>query len=344
MRVVVLTTSYPRSPEDVAGRFVADAVDHVRSIGTRVDVVSPLSFRHFGIAYGYGVVGNLRRRPWLALLVPAMLASFVRVARRAARGSDLVHAHWLPCGAVAALTGRPFVVQLWGTDVELAQRAPWLARRVLRWARVVICASEELAAAARDLGAATVRVIPNGVDIPARLAEPEEPPHILYAGRLSAEKGVLELVEAARDLPLVVAGDGPLRDRFPDALGFVPHDRLLGLYERAAVVVCPSRREGFGVVCTEAMAHGRPVVATAVGGLRELVVDGETGLLVPPRDPAALREALERLLRDAALRRCLGEAGRRRACELLAWDRVARAILSAYEEALLGQSSSAAPA
>ena len=109
---------------------------------------------------------------------------------------------------------------------------------------------------------------------------------------------MLDLVEAANGLPLVVAGDGPLRDQVPDALGFVPHDELERLFARAAVVVCPSHREGFGVVCAEAMAHGRPVVATAVGGLRDLVVDGETGLLVPPRDPAALRAALERLLGD----------------------------------------------
>jgi hypothetical protein len=68
--------------------------------GVEVEVVSPLSFRHFGIAYGHGVLGNLRRRPWLALLLPAMLGSFVR-ARRAAHGADLVHAHWLAAGWVA---------------------------------------------------------------------------------------------------------------------------------------------------------------------------------------------------------------------------------------------------
>ncbi|MFL5918618.1 MAG: glycosyltransferase, partial [Gaiellaceae bacterium] len=70
---------------------------------------------------------------------------------------------------------------------------------------------------------------------------------------------------------------------------------LLRLYERAAVVACPSHREGYGLACAEAMAHGRPVVASAVGGLRDLVVDGETGLLVPPGDVRALREALTRL-------------------------------------------------
>jgi glycosyltransferase involved in cell wall biosynthesis len=81
------------------------------------------------------------------------------------------------------------------------------------------------------------------------------------------------------------------------------------------------------------MAHGRPVVATAVGGLRDLVVDGETGLVVPARDPSALRAALERLLGDPELRRRLGEAGRRRAGERFSWAAVTDATLAAYAEA-----------
>jgi glycosyltransferase involved in cell wall biosynthesis len=144
---------------------------------------------------------------------------------------------------------------------------------------------------------------------------------------------VLELVEAAEGLPLVIAGDGPLRARVPDARGFVPHDELQRLYARAAVVACPSRREGFGVACLEAMAHGRPVVATPVGGLRDLVVDGETGVVVPPRDPAALRAALQRLLGDPELRRRLGAAARRRAEERFSWAAATDATLAAYAEA-----------
>src|SRR5207253_6815553 len=123
-------------------------------------------------------------------------------------------------------------------------------------------------------------------------------------------------------MKLTIAGDGPLRERVPGALGFVPHDELGPLYDRAAVVAVPSRREGFGVVCAEAMAHGRPVVASAVGGLLDLVVDGETGLLVPPRDPPALRAALDRLLDDPLLRARLGAAGRERIRERFAWDAV----------------------
>jgi glycosyltransferase involved in cell wall biosynthesis len=332
MRVAVLTTSYPRYPGDVVGRFVADAVDHVRRRGIDVDVVGPQQFRGFGLTYGHGVVGNVRRRPWLAILVPALLADFVRAARHVE--ADLLHAHWLPAGWVAARTGKPYVVQVWGTDVEIARRLPVLARRILRGARLVIAASTALANDARELGAAEVRIIPSGVDLPREIGEEANPPEVLYAGRLSPEKGVSELVEAARGMRLVVAGDGPLRERVPGALGFVPHDELQRLYARAAIVVCPSRREGFGVACLEAMAHARPVVATEVGGLRDLVVDGETGVLVPPQDPSALRDALERLLADADLRRRLGGAGRRRAQEAFSWPAVTDATISAYADAL----------
>jgi glycosyltransferase involved in cell wall biosynthesis len=331
MRVAVLTTSYPRFEGDAAGRFVADAVARVRDRGVEVEVVGPQQFRDYGIAYGHGIVGNLRRRPWLALLVPPLLASFVRAARRV--DADLLHAHWLPAGWVASRTGKPYVVQVWGTDVELARRLPRLVHGVLRRARLVIAASTVLAGQARELGAREVRVIPTGVDIPPGVGEEAEPPEILFAGRLSAEKGLLELVEAARGMNLVVAGDGPLRPRVPAALGFVPHRELQRLYARAAVVACPSRREGFGVACLEAMAHARPVVATDVGGLRDLVADGVTGLVVPPRDPTALRGALERLLGDRELRRRLGAGGRERAERRFSWQAVTDATLTAYADA-----------
>lgn len=336
MKVVVLTTSYPRGPDDVAGVFVRDAVEHLRGAGVDVAVVSPASFRHFGLAYGDGIVGNLRRRPWKALLLPAFLVSYARAARRAARTADLVHAHWLPSAVPAVWTGKPFVLQLWGTDVELARRVGWAARRVVRRARLVLCSSQALAADARALGAREVRVVPSGVALPASAGEPEEPPHVLFVGRLSEEKGVAELLEATRELPRVVVGDGPLRDRVPGALGFVPPRELGPYYERAAVVACPSHREGYGVVAREAMAYGRPVVATAVGGLLDAVEDGVTGLLVPPRDSEALRTAILRLLSDPALRRRLGAAARAEAEERLTWDAATAATVEAYRDAIGG--------
>jgi D-inositol-3-phosphate glycosyltransferase len=219
------------------------------------------------------------------------------------------------------------VLQVWGTDVELARRVPWLVRPLLRRARAVIAASSYLAAEATKLGAREVRVIPNGVEIPERVGEPAEPPHVLFVGRLSEEKGILEFLEATEGMPRVIVGDGPLRSRVPESVGFVPHAELGPYYERAAVVCCPSRREGYGVVAREAMAYGRPVVATAVGGLVDAVDDGATGLLV---EPDALRDAVARLLGDAELRVGLGAAARQRARTDYTWPVAVEQVVNAY--------------
>ena len=334
MRVTVLTTSYPRGPDDVAGVFVRDAVVHLRAAGVEVDVVSPASFRHFGLAYGHGIVGNLKEKPWKVLLVPGFLASYAVAARRSARTSDLVHAHWLPSALPALNTGKPYLLQVWGTDVELARRAPRVASRLVRRARVVLCPSEALAAEARKLGALDARVVPSGVAVPDHVVEPVQPPHVLFVGRLSEEKGIEDFLEATERLPRVIVGDGPLRERVPGAIGFVSPRELGAYYERASVVVCPSRREGYGVVAREAMACGRPVVATAVGGLLDAVEDGVTGRLVPAGDPSALRATIEELLADEQLRHRLGAAAREAARSRFSWDAATEATIRAYRDAL----------
>ena len=107
---------------------------------------------------------------------------------------------------------------------------------------------------------------------------------------------------------VLIVGAGPID--VPESVGTVPPGELGAYYERAAVVCVPSRREGYGMVAREAMAYGRPVVATAVGGLADAVEDGVTGRLV---DRAHLRPAIERLLDDGELRERLGTAARSRA-------------------------------
>jgi glycosyltransferase involved in cell wall biosynthesis len=333
VKVVVLTTSYPRSPGDVAGRFVADAVERARSAGVTIEVVSPATFRHFGIGYGAGIAQNLRAAPWKLALTPAFLAAYVRAARHAARDADLVHAHWIPSALAARATGKPYVLQVWGTDVAFARRVPRLARPLLRGARFVLAASSFLAGEAEELGARNVRIVPSGVELPDAVGEPAEPPHVLFAGRLSEEKGILEFLEATEGLPRVIVGDGPLRARVPEAVGFVPPSELGAYYERASVVCVPSRREGYGMAAREAMAYGRPVVATGVGGLRDAVEDGVTGLLVTPHNAVALREALSRLLADGPARVRLGVAARQRAASVFSPAGEGAALVEVYREA-----------
>jgi glycosyltransferase involved in cell wall biosynthesis len=318
----------------VAGVFVAEQVAALRAAGVTVEVVSPASVRHYGIAYGDGIVPNLRARPWLVAALPLFLLGLARAARRASRGADVVHAHWLPSALPALATRKPLVLQFWGTDVELAQRAPLLARPLVRRAGLVVVASAFLARVAGELGAGEVRVIAGPVEIPAEVAPPEEPPKVLFAGRLSAEKGITDFLIATEGLPRLIVGDGPLREQVPEATGFVPHERIGEYYARAAVVCVPSRREGYGMVAREAMAYGRAVVSTDVGGLGDAVEDGVSGLVVPPAEPARLREAIERLLGDEALRSRLGAAARAHAEEAYSRTAATEALAAAYGESV----------
>jgi glycosyltransferase involved in cell wall biosynthesis len=338
--VAVFTTSYPRHDGDFAGLFVADLVSHVRARGVDVDVVCPGTFRDFGLTdvTGAGLVGNLRRRPWVA---PAAFVGMAQALRRAARQADLVHANWLAGALVARLAGRPFVVTLHGSpsagrfdDLSVVERAPGLVRWALAPARGVICVSEALAEAVREIGIEDVHVIPSGIDVPPAVTQPDDPPFVLYVGRLADEKGLDVLAQAAFDLPLVVVGDGPRRDLFPDALGFLPPAEVHAWYDRASVVVLPSRKEGLGNVLMEGMAHGRAVVGSAVGGIATLIDHGRTGLLVPPANAAALRGALRLLLDDADLRARLSAAGREDVIRRASWDVVTDRTLSVYRSAL----------
>ena len=135
------------------------------------------------------------------------------------------------------------------------------------------------------------------MDIPAEVGEPDDPPHVLYVGRLSEEKGIPELLEATEGIRASSSATARSATASRTRSGSCRRASSAPYYERAAVVVCPSRREGYGVVAREAMAYGRPVVASAVGGLLDAVEDGVTGLARPPairRAPSGARATARR--------------------------------------------------
>ena len=339
LRVAVFTTSYPRHAADPAGRFVFNTVEHLRNENVDVEVVAPGTFRDFGLtgSRSGGVVAALQRRPWLAL---PFLISMIAACRAAGRRADLVHANWLAGAVIALFSGRPFVVTLHGSgtagrfsDLALAERRPRLVRFLLGRCRAVICCSEQLAEAMRRCGLKNVYAIPYGVDIPPRHVSEPETPIVLYAGRLSPEKNIDVIAAATEGLSRIIAGDGPLRHLVPDALGFVSPEELSELYDRAAIVVLVSRMEGLPNVVLEAMARGKTVIATPVGGIPTLIEDGRTGFLVPVGDAGALRAAIGRALADPDLRRRVGEAARARVSEYCSWDRVTERTLQVYAEA-----------
>lgn len=234
--------------------------------------------------------------------------------------------------------------------------------------RVIATCTDEVFELAR-LGAPRRRatVVPCGVDTAAFTPEGavfprSERPRLVVLGRLVRRKGVDEVIAALRRLPdveLLVAGgpagsaeDGPVLDRDPDArrlrhaaatAGVADRVRLLGAVARADVpallrsadaVVCVPWYEPFGIVPLEAMACGRPVVASAVGGIQDTVVDQVTGLLVPPRRPDALASALRTLLATPSQALACGIAGRDRVLARYGWDRIAEATAAVYAEVL----------
>ena len=209
-----------------------------------------------------------------------------------------------------------------------------------------------------------VRVIHNAIDSESPVATSgdakgvrqamgaaEHAPLIAVVGRLSPEKGVDVFLEAFRQLRVrlpgvraVVAGDGPERARLEslcvdldlgEAVRFVGYTPTPGDYLTASdLVVLPSRSEGMPNVALEAMALGKPVVATAVGGLRELIEPGVSGLLVPQEEPTALAEAMARVLETPEITAGLAERGRQRVREHFSPAARARAVIAVYRELL----------
>ncbi|HLC41478.1 MAG TPA: glycosyltransferase family 4 protein [Methylomirabilota bacterium] len=217
----------------------------------------------------------------------------------------------------------------------------------------------------RGIGTATQYVaIPSGVNLDAvvRAALPldearkalEAPPHLKLlasVGRLVPIKGysvllagLPKILVAVPEAHLMIAGDGELRetlDREADTLGVRHALTLLGarsdvpiVLSAADLVVLPSLNEGMGRVLVEAMALGKAVVATSVGGVPHVVVDGETGLLVPPSDPDALAKAIIALLTNPERCRAMGEAGRRRALAEFSLTVMEGRILGLYRDCL----------
>jgi len=272
---------------------------------------------------------------------------------------------------------RPWKREQLGAAYDLSS---WIEENAVKAADAIVAVSGEMK---KDIlrcygvSAAKVHVIHNGIDLQefrksrsskARKARGVDlrTPYVLFVGRITRQKGIIHLVNAVRwidpSAQVVLCAGAPDTEEIAREMAakvralrrerknvvwidqMVPKDEVVELYSNAAVFCCPSIYEPFGIINVEAMACSTAVVASAVGGIKEVVVPGETGLLVPfqarsdgtyePRDPErysrGLASAINRVLQDPALQRRFGARGRRRAEEHFSWQSVARKTLELY--------------
>jgi glycogen synthase len=237
----------------------------------------------------------------------------------------------------------------------------WGARR----AAAIIVLTPGVAAQLRSdcVDPGRLHVIPSGVEAGIFDRECPDPfpavprPRILFVGRLARQKDVGTLLRAAPYLrtpnaQLILVGDGPERRRLEAEaarlrldgrahfVGFVPHDDVPAALAHADVLALPSVYEELGSVLLEAMWAGVPIVASRTGGIGDVLVDGENGLLVSPREPRSLAAALDRVLTDGGLASALAERGRTHAAAF-DWRSLARRVLAVYEDTVASCRASA---
>jgi glycogen synthase len=381
MKVLQLTREYP--PHIYGGAGVV--VDQLtRALTRRMSV----EVRCFGerppaddavIVRGYTPWERLKAGPDGPRFAPALETLSIGLAMARDRvDADVVHAHtwYADMGGlwIRTLYRIPLIVTLhsmeplrpWKAD-QLGSGyllSSWIEKTAVEAADRVIAVSARM----RDdilehfaCDPSRVVVIHNGID-PDRFRRTEardhvdrlgvKSPYVLFVGRVTDQKGIFHLLEAAKALPAGVqvvlcasAPDTPeIEERLRRAVAgspnvlwineMVKHEVVTQLYSHAAVFCCPSVYEPFGLINLEAMACETPVVASAVGGIVEVVEDGTTGLLVPPARPDVLVAALTRVLENPALGRRMGQSGRARVEAKFSWASVAERTEQVYAEAI----------
>jgi glycosyltransferase involved in cell wall biosynthesis len=348
-----------------AERHVVDLALALNRQGHEVTVACSVA----GDLHGLLEEANVPVRPLLDQLVKRRVsAAYARGLRRLVKGErfDLVHAHIYASAAAAAIatagTGVPLVVTEHTEAGWRGRRARLVTRRFCRRASRVIAVSGAVRrrlVEQDDVSPEKIVVIPNavpanphkGAGVPPLPDELRDGPLVGVVARLQPEKGVATFLKAAsrvaKAVPrarFIVAGGGPLRaelEALVERIGLERNVRFLGfrsdpraLIRLLDVLVVPSHTEGAPLVVLETMAAGVPVVASAVGGIPDQVSHGDDGLLVPPGDPAALGDAVLKLLEDPGLARRMGAAGCRKAATDFSHATMVERAMKVYRTAL----------
>ena len=332
---------------DARARETSQGIDIVRFI------YAPKYLMRIGYGDG-GIPENLRRWPWLFIILPFFLLSMVIHAVILARECDIIHANWLQTGFFSLpakrIRKKPLVVTLRGSD--LSKNASIIFPFVVNGANAITAVNKKWAEELRIKFGCDVFYTPNGVDISDKAIDLKDRFDIdnnevvaLYVGALRKVKGADLLAEIARityevdqSVRFLVVGPGDPKEfgleRLPNVIctGRIPPYDVLAIYRHCDIFMLPSRSEGRPNALLEAMASGLPVVATRLSGVLEVVTD-ESGILVDIEDTFALAEAICSLAKDHSSRKAMGQKARERIAELsIDWQSSAKTYLRIYEE------------
>lgn len=322
------------------------------------------------LTHGSGAPNKLKSKLQKLWVIPYLISACLRGALLAWREQyDIIHVHWsFPHGVIAIpmrwVCGAAVINTCHGAELALARKSAWIAK-VLRWIlrthTLLNCNSSHTRAQMRHFSGRNARIFPYGSSIPVVRMEnralqelDSRPLQLLFCGRLIERKGLGYLLQAMPELVqkfnarLAITGEGNCKDEWialRDALklqeqvtfhGFVDEVTFQELYANCDIYVHPAiydsrgDTEGLGVVLIEALAYAKPVIASGVGGIVDVILHEKTGLLVEEKNPRALVQAVERLVSQPDWARSLGEAGREHVQALFNWESITRKQLRQY--------------
>lgn len=320
-----------------------------------------------------GAPSKMANKPWLQLLaIPYIISGFFKCIKICRKFKpDIIHAHWpfphayIALGA-AKLFKIPLVLNFHGAELLLIRKKKWvkpLLKFAISQAQAVFANSSFTASKIKALRNVNVEWSPYGTTLETGTGNAEPHPvqgkfKILFVGRHIERKGIRYLIEAAKYLPrdqfeIRIVGVGDLTEQLKELAahvsgnsaeiiftGKLSPEALANEYKTANVFTLPAivdskgDTEGLGVVLIEAMELGLPIVASNVGGIPDVVIDGETGILVPEKDPEALANAYKRLAAEPELVKHLLVGSQKRIAECFTWDGIIQRQIAVYNKVL----------
>ena len=316
-----------------------------------------------------GMIDNVKEGVLVKLQVLTFLFFNMFHSLRKFKDMDLIHVHWLIPNGLGALFAKkvyktPYICTIYGEEVYLSKRykLEFSLRNFVNNSSKSIAISEATLNSCIDIGLKKeeLEIIPFGVDTdfyrPLKISKNENIFQILAVGYLIERKGFEYLIKATKEIlkehdnvHLTIVGSGPLEEKLKNVIKElkletnakimknVSDEELLQLYNSSDLFVLPSivdsqgNTEGLGVVLLEAMACGLPVVGSNIGGIPDIIQDGETGLLVPEKNITELSNTILNLVENEELRKKLAINGYNRVREKFSWEKIAESYINVYE-------------